>query len=139
MNKSGLLVRLHQHQEVVLTIMREAAPLLASTSPRDVAALARARWALMRGLIAYQHFKHRELFDPVIARRVLGEAARAERMKCACVAIADDFRTHLTKWSARDVAAEWADYRPAALRMAVRLRDHIARERREIAAMLELA
>ena len=137
MNRAALLDRLHQHQEGILGIMRGAEPLLTDPSLRDVAALARSRWALMRALTAYQHFKHGEIFDPVIARRLLGDDGRAERLKRACLAISEDFRGHVAKWSACDVTGEWAQYQPAGLAMIARLRAHIARERGEVEVLLQ--
>ena len=137
MNGRALLDRLHAHQDGVLAIMRGAELLLRDPASRDVAGLARARWALMRALTAYGLFKLNEIFDPAISRRVLGEAQRAERMKRACVAMGDEFRGHVAKWSGADVAGEWASYQPAALAMMARLRAHIATEKREVAALVE--
>lgn len=139
MNKRSLLERLHQHQETVLAIMRGAEPLMTDPALRDIAGLARARWALVRALLAYQRFKHAEIFDPAIARCLLIEATRAERMKRACLAVGEEFRVHVGKWSGRDVAGEWAEYQPAALRMMKRLREHVARERAEVALLVEMA
>ena len=139
MNKGSVLMRLDAHQEAVLAIVRGAEPLLRDASLRDVAALARLRWALMRALTAYQHFKHNEIFDPAIARRLSIEAATATRMKRACLAMSEAFRDYVATWSARDVAGEWAAYQPAALAMIDRLKAHVARERSEIAALVEMA
>lgn len=105
------LARLHQHQEGVLAIMREAEPMLTDPLLGDVAGLARLRWTLMRALNAYQLFKHQTFFAPAIANRSLGEAHRAERMKRACTAMAEEFRGHVSKWSgvptSRKSAANW--------------------------------
>ncbi len=130
------LERLRQHQDTALAIMRGGEALLRDPS-RDTAALARARWALMRVLGAYQLFKHREIFDPAIAGTVLGDARRAARMKAACTAIGEDFKGYVAKWSGTDVLAQWHLYQPAALKMIEQLRSHIARERAEITALLE--
>jgi hypothetical protein len=138
-NGRVLLDRLRAHQDGILVIMGGAEPLLRDPAVRDVAALARARWALMRALTAYGLFKHNEIFDPAICRRVLGEAQRVERMKRACITMGDQFRAYVTKWSGTDVAGEWAIYQPTALAMIARLREHIATEKREIAALLERA
>lgn len=139
MNERGLLARLHQHQDGILAIMRGAEPLLRDPTLRDVAGLVRARWAVMRALTAYQLFKHQEIFDPAIQGRLLGGVERAERMKRACVAISEDFRGYVSKWSGSDVSGEWAAYQPSALAMLQRLRDHIARERADVAHLLERA
>ena len=136
MNRRGLLERLQEHQDGILTIMQGAEPMLNDPASRDVTGLARARWTLMRALTAYQLFKHREIFDPAISRQLLGEAGRAERMKRACTVAGDAFRAHVTAWSGTDVAGRWAEYQPAALAVMAKLRQHIATERREIAALL---
>ena len=139
MNKGGLLERLRRHQEDALAIMGDTEPMLAKAASDEVGALARARWALMRTLIAYQHFKHRELFDPAIARNILGEAQRAARMKQACMAMGEEFRDHISLWSRRDVGGEWATYQPAALSMMAKLRKHLAQERAEIETLVDKA
>ena len=139
MTKAGLLVRLHQHQDTILQIMREAEPLLRSASLRDIPALSRTRWALMRALTEYQLFKHNEIFDPAMGRAALGSAQRADRLKRACTAMGDEYRAYVGKWGGADIGAAWSVYQPAALQMTARLRDHIAREREDCAALLELA
>ena len=113
MTDKVLLQRLHEHQESALSIMRGAEASLRGPG-RDVAALARARWALMRTLTAYQIFKHREVFDPAIGGPVLGDAQRAARMKRACMAMGEDFKGYVGKWSGTDVLAAWDSYQPAA-------------------------
>ena len=133
------LDRLHAHQDGILAIMRGAEAMLRDPALRNVAELAQARWALMRALIAYQLFKHGQIFDPAIARQLLGEAGRAERMKRACTGMGEEFRGYVTKWSGVDVDGCWAAYQPAALAMMERLRRHIATERREIATLLAQA
>lgn len=139
MNRGSVLTRLGEHQSGILAILRGAEPLLLDPVERDVAGPARARWALMRALMGYQQFKHREIFDPAIAGRVLGDAQRAGRMKRACMMMGDEFRGHVAKWSAADVGGCWPIYQPAALAMVARLRAHIAKEREEIEALLERA
>lgn len=137
MNRGSVLTPLNEHQSGILAIIRGSEPLLLAPLERDVAGLARARWALMRALMGYQQFKHREIFDPAIAGAVLGDAQRAGRMKRACTIMSDEFRGYVAKWSAADVGGSWPSYQPAALAMVARLRAHIAREREEIEALLE--
>lgn len=139
MTKAVLLARLHRHQDNILAMMRTAEPLLRNASLRDVPALSRARWALMRALTEYQLFKHNEIFDPAIAGAVLGSAQRADRLKRACITVGDEYRAYATKWGGADIEGVWSVYQPAALQMIARLRDHLAREREDCAALLDLA
>ena len=136
MSNEQLLQRLHVHQQIVVDIMRNTEMLLNQPGLRDTLGLARARWALMRALTDYQLFKHRAIFDPAIGGTVLGTAQRAARMKTACTAIGEQFRAHVTKWSATDVGGRWAEYQPAALVMIGRIRAHLAIERADIDTLL---
>ena len=135
MTRTTLLTRLGDHQQSALALMRGAEAMLRDPA-RDAAALARARWALMRVLTAYQLFKHREIFDPAVGGTVLGDAQRAARMKRACTQVGEEFRRYVATWSRTDVAAAWDSYQPAALAMIERLRDHFAREKAEVEALL---
>ena len=105
-------------------------------SARDTAGLARARWAMMRALTAYQLFKHSKIFDPMIAKARPADAHRLLRMKRACTDMGDAFRAYVQQWSACDVGASWAEYQPAALAMIARVRAHIAGERKAVGALL---
>lgn len=136
MNREAVLARLHQHQQAVLSIMDEAEPLLRDPAARDVAALARARWAMVRGLGEYQLFKHRRIFDPALATPDAPSRERAARLKQRCVEMGDEFRAYVTRWGGADVAGEWPTYQAAALKMMARLRAHVARERTECEALI---
>ena len=139
MHTTRLLEQLRQHQDSVLSIMDEAEPMLRDPAQRDVAGLARARWAMVRALATYQLFKHNQVFDPVVQGRLVGQGERAARMKQACIAVGDEFRGYVGKWSGTDVGGAWETYQPAALAMIARLRTHVARERAEIAILLRQA
>ena len=60
-------------------------------------------------------------------------------MKRACTDLGDAFRGYVQQWSAADVNAQWATYQPAALAMIARIREHVAREREEVGALLAKA
>lgn len=136
MTSDTLQNQLQVHQDAILAIIGETEPLLRDSDHRDVATLARTRWTLMRLLTAYAIFKHGQIFDPIISRKLTGQVSRAERLKRACMAVGDEFRGHVTKWSGQDVKAEWAQYQPAALAIIARLRSHLTIERQEIAGLL---
>ena len=130
-----MLERLDEHQRAVLAIMNGGEALLTGNA-RPVVEIARARWALTRALTAYQLFKHHEIFDPVIAGNTGADAVRAARMKKACLALGEDWKRYVQRWSATDVDGQWSTFQPAALTMIGRIRGHIARERVEAAALL---
>lgn len=135
MNPSTCLTRLDEHQATILAILQRGERLLKAPE-RDAPALARARWELARALMAYQGFKHRELFDPVAATGCPRRAPLARRLKGDCQAMGESFRAYVAKWSAVSVLDCWAEYQPAASRLIAQIRDHLARERRETAGLL---
>ena len=133
------LERLHGHQSEILSIMSGAEPLLSDPAKRDVAALARARWNLVRALTAYQLFKRHEVFDPLLAKARPADAYRLLRMRRACTDLGDAFRGHVQKWSGRNVDAESAAYQSDAAAMLARIRAHVALEREQVGPLLDKA
>jgi hypothetical protein len=136
MSRDCALARLTDHQLEVLAILNGAEPLLTDPAKRDVAALARARWAMMRALTAYQLFKHHEVFGPLLAKARPADAYHLVRMKRACTDLSDAFRSYVQRWSSTDVESRWAEYQPAALAMIARIRDHVTREREQVGQVL---
>ena len=61
------LMRLEEHQATIHDILRRGERMLRAPE-RDATALARTRWELARAILAYQGFKHHEIFDPVARR-----------------------------------------------------------------------
>ena len=90
----------------------------------------------MRALTAYQLFKQREVFDPLLARAAPADAHRLLRMKRASVDMCDAFRGNVQRWSAADVDAVWATYQPSAMAMIARIREHLASERDAVRGLL---
>ena len=136
MQTMDALTRLADHQERILAQIDRARALvdLDPVAARDP--LARSRWGLTRLLREYQLFKHREIFDPVIAGGDEARARLARRMKAACLAAGQDYVSYVAQWSSRDVTGCWAEYRPAMLAMVETLRDHLAAERSGVGALL---
>jgi hypothetical protein len=100
-----------------------------------VAVIGNARWHLARALDAYQVAKHRGIFDPLIAA-CDPRASAARRMKDECIRTAERYRAFVVRWSMIAILDEWAAYKAAALEMATVLRNHLAREREELDALL---
>jgi hypothetical protein len=130
MNGCGsLLERLHGFQDRALAIVEHTEAILRSGSAANAIELGHARWELTRVLTAYQMFMHRELFQPVIDGGRADRARIAIGLKADCIAIGEDFRHYVAKWSAVGITDRWAEYKAAALAIITRLRRHIARER----------
>ncbi len=129
------LVRLDEHQAIIHDILRRGERMLRAPD-RDAAGLARARWELARAIMAYQGFKHHEIFDPIARRDAPDRAEAARRLKAECVATGDAFRTYVARWTKVSVIDHWHEYHPAAMALLAGIKDHLARERREAAALL---
>jgi hypothetical protein len=136
MSPDTRLVRLEEHQTTIHDILRRGERMLRAPD-RDAAGLARTRWELARAILAYQGFKHHEIFDPVARRGPAGYADAARLLKAACVASGDAFRAYVARWSAVSVLDRWDEYQPAALALIAGIRDDLARERREAGALLK--
>ena len=130
------LMRLEEHQATIHDILRRGERVLRAPE-RDATALARTRWELARAILAYQGFKHHEIFDPVARRGPAARADAARRLKAACVASGDAFRAYVARWSAVSVVDRWDEYQPAAFALIAGIRDHLARERREAGELLK--
>lgn len=136
MSNNRRLAQLDAHQAVILEMLKRGEGLL-NAPERDAGALARTRWELVRALMAYQRFKHSEIFDPVAAKGCTDEARLARRLKSDCLQMGEAFRAYVATWSSRSVLECWAEYHPAALALVARIRDHMATERRETGRLLK--
>ena len=121
-------------QDRILAIADRAEAILRSDS-KDVAALGTCRWEAARALREYQLFKHSRIFDP-LERGQDYRAIKARRMKADCIRVGEAFRAYVLKWSVVSILDHWADYQPAALDAATRIRTHLARERIGVAELL---
>ena len=135
MSNPDRLKQLDAHQTIILEIIAAGERLLAAPE-RDAAALARKRWELARALMAYQGFKHREIFDPLAARGGPDQARAARRLKADCVAMGESFRAYVARWSAVSVCDRWDEYQAAATKLVADLRLHLRRERSETSSLL---
>lgn len=131
------LTRLLDHQSAILAEIEGARRPLRVDGRAAQPRLAKHRWLLMRMLREYQLFKHVEIFDPAIARGDARRADLARAMKARCIATGDGFHRHVAAWTGEAIDAHWTDYAAAVLAMADRLTLHIARERREVAMLLD--
>lgn len=136
MHTADALRALDRHQQRILAGITAAVALLDLPAAEARPPLARARWEMLRMLGEYRLFKHTEVFDPAEASGSPAQVMAARKLKAECDAAAAGFRAYVVHWSARDIAAEWAGYRPAMLAMAARLRAHLAHERGAITAVL---
>ena len=132
----SLLARLDQHQAKTLAIISRGDVLLAADAIPDPGLLDQSRTELTDVLSAYQMFKHRELFDPIIQDGPLDKARLAGQMKAECIALGEEYGAHVARCANLDIPAHWDSYRPAVLRLLARIRTHIMRERWIAASLL---
>jgi hypothetical protein len=120
---------LEQYLERIISITISTEVDLQPIPPADSAHLLSNRMRMARILTAYQLFVHRELYQPLHARREPGDADRARQLKTECMELADALRRHMSLWSGRDLASSWSEYRPAELAMIERVRENTQRVR----------
>lgn len=135
-HRETLLARLDEHQARALEVIRRGDILLGPAAEPNPALLVQSRWELTRILVAYQAFKHHELFNPVIRGGAPDKARLAEQMKRECIVIGDDYRDHVARCTNLDIPKHWDSYRPAVVRLLARVKSHMARERWVIESLL---
>lgn len=126
---------LDTHQAAMLSSIARAAELLEC----DVAGVRACRHIegdLADTLRSYQSFKHGEIFDPAITSGSPSREAAGRRLKQDCLAGGDGFRSHVRRWRAADLVAEWPNLQPAMLAMMRHLRDHVRAEGVQIRLLL---
>lgn len=116
---------LEEYLERMIAITVSAEIEILSVSGTDFGHLDSHRMRMARTLTAYQLFAHRELFQPLLSSRHATDIECGQRLSTECNALAEAMRAHARKWAAQAPAAMWDEYRPAALGLIERIRQHI--------------
>jgi hypothetical protein len=137
MEKSSLLRQLDYHQQRISSILRWATPLLdkAAVTSEVAAEMMTRRMELSRLLMEYALFKHKDVFEPIIAGGGL-KGAEAMRLKLACIDAGEAYRDYTRAAGPTRPLAQWSTYRVRASAMAESIRDHLAQERSGIRKLL---
>jgi hypothetical protein len=124
-----------EHHARAIAIMAAQRALLAPGSVPDPAAQARHRWELLRVLVEFQIFKHRDIFDPLIRQGDPRVAPRAQAMKAECAELGTEVRAFVTRWSDGSVDRDWDRFRTATLTLIAKVERGLAAQRQIVAAM----
>ncbi len=124
------------HYDRAMTIIAAQRDYLTALTLPDAATLARHRWELVRVLVEFEMFKHRDIFDPVIRHGDPQAAARARTMKQECTALGADIRAFVTRWSNGSVEERWEEFRTAKLALFDRIERDLAGQRRGAALLV---
>ncbi|WP_019833902.1 hypothetical protein [Sphingomonas sp. PR090111-T3T-6A] len=120
---------LEEYLERMIAITVSAEMEILSVSGTDFAHLDYHRMRMARTLTAYQLFAHREMFHALLSSRHAADVECGQRLSVECNALAEAMRAHARKWAAQEPAAMWGEYRPAALGLIERIRQHILHAR----------
>lgn len=93
----------------------------------DLAELGRLRATIVDALGAYQSFVHREIYAPAAAGRDHAARHNAQALKISCIQLNADYERFRGRWSHRDVADHWPEYRLSARKMARQIAEHTDR------------
>ncbi|MEG3175994.1 hypothetical protein U1872_07120 [Sphingomonas sp. RB3P16] len=115
----------------VLAVLDQARPYLNGRDAESWTALAPFRGALAAALHALQLYKHRELFDPILAAGG-PDAASVRQLKAECIKLGLDYQAYTRKWASADIDARWPEYRLAGLAMMRQIRDRMAAQHEAI-------
>ena len=131
-----VLPGLTERQDRLVILLDRVAELLPVATDENARAIAAVRWQLVRVVLDYQMFKHRCVFDPVLAAGDPARVAVARRLKERCLATAAQFKAHVAQWSPTASLGAWAGYRAAEAAMIARLRAQVVDERAAAPALL---
>ena len=124
------------HHRRATAIMTAQRALLAPGSAPDPAAQARHRWELLRVLVEFQIFKHRDIFDPVIRQGDPRMAPRARVLKAECAELGAEVRAFVAGWSDGSVDRDWDRFRTATLALIAKVERGLAGQRQALATMV---
>ncbi len=124
------------HHRRAAAIMAVQRALLVSGSRTDPATHARHRWELLRALVEFQIFKHRDIFDPMIRQGNPRTAPRAQAMKTECAALGAEVRAFVARWSDGSVDTDRERFRIATLALIAKVERGLADQRRALATMI---
>jgi len=127
------------HHRRATAIMTAQRALLTPGSLPDPAAQARHRWELLRVLVEFQIFKHRDIFDPIIRRGDPRTAPQAQIMKEECAALGMEVRAFVTCWSDGSVERDWDRFRAATLALIAKVERGLIGQRRTLVMMAATA
>jgi hypothetical protein len=131
-----ILATFDDYHRRATTIMATQRALLAPGSVRDPATQARHRWELLRVLVEFQIFKHRDIFDPMIRQGDAHVARCAQAMKEDCAALGMEVRDFVTRWSDGSVGENWDNFRSAKLALIAKVERGLVEQRRTLATMV---
>ena len=115
----------HDHRDGVISTLNRARPHLNRGYADAWPELQLFRQELSQRMQAFQVFKHRELFDPLIrTRSEQGEIGR--QLKTDCIKLGTDYGDFQRRWSKADVETRWPEYRLSAIVMMTTIRTAIA-------------
>ncbi|KQU47450.1 hypothetical protein ASG67_14465 [Sphingomonas sp. Leaf339] len=131
-----IVQRFDDHHARSVTLFRQMRPLLDPKGEADLPALARIRWALLRTLVEFQLFKHRDIFDPVIRLGTPSQQKQARALKEECAQLGADVRAFVTRWSNGSAGTAWADHRRQTIAILDRVERGLIDQRRAIVMLL---
>lgn len=136
MDGHRLATQLRDHQRVILANIDRAKRLLRAADAPDPAEIARLRWELIRLLTAYRIFKHREIFDPLIARGSSAQMSCAQRMKADCIRLETEVRDFVARRSRFSAQETVEQFRADVFRFLTGIAQHLEGEERAATALL---
>jgi len=113
------------HRDGVISTLNRARPHLNHGYTDAWPELELLRHELSQRMQAFQVFKHRELFDPLI-RGHGGQGVIGLQLKTDCIKLGADYSDFQRRWLKAEVEARWPEYRLSAIVMMTTIRTAIA-------------
>lgn len=137
MPMTATMTEFHDRRMAIISTLNHARPMLNEGYENGWPGLLRLRGQLSEQMQSFQVFKHREIFNPLIARG-RPQKAIAEELKSDCIALGSEYQAFQWQWANADVKARWAEYRLSGMKMMTTIRKSLL-EQDEVVRKLALA
>ena len=132
-------MRWKSEQAELLAATRALRDLVAETSPPPSERLVTARWRLARALLRYLPTADRVVYARLRLHADVAARTAATRFAGEVEAIYAAFETHVDRWTAQAIDADWPGYRAGIRAQAAIVEDRLRRENAELLPWLATA
>lgn len=136
--RRALTVHAETYVARALVSLNRARALVEAERSECIELLTARRVTLAAHLQNYQHFKHNNIFDPVMLFGLSSSKVVARTMKVDCLTLGEEFAAYHTRWL-RLHASEWQRYREDMLSTVHNLSVHLDAELRAMRQLIMIS
>jgi hypothetical protein len=128
------LAQFHEHRMGILAMLDGARPLLNDGYAQLEGRLTPFRTELSARMQAFQLYKHKTIFDPILASDS-PDRALVEKLKVDCIMLGHEYDAYRQRWAKSDIERDWKEFRLSALAMMTAIRKSLGEQDAAIRAL----